>query len=125
MAEALRELGYYVAPQRPAELLLENWYNNNFKSIIKFVRYNGQAFQDIPFSLPGTYEVLDRAFPDSKFILTIRDDAEKWYQSVTKFHSRIFGNGTIPVKEDLMNAIYVFNHGANHCHPPVKNTTTI
>lgn len=107
MAEALRELGYYVAPQRPAELLLEDWKNKNFKKIINFVRYNGQAFQDIPFSLPETYKFLDRAFPDSKFILTIRDNAEQWYQSVINFQSKLFGKGNVPIKEDLMNADYV------------------
>jgi len=108
MAGALKELGYYVAPQRPAELLLQDWYDRNFKSIIRFVKFNGQAFQDVPFSLPDTFKALDRAFPDSKFILTIRDDADQWYRSVTSFQAKLFGNGNLPVKADLLKAKYVY-----------------
>jgi len=51
---------------------------------------------------------LDAAYPGSKFILTIRDDAEQWYQSITQFHAKRFGrNGNVPTVEDLKNATYV------------------
>jgi len=44
-------------------------------------------------------------------------EPEKWDPK----RGRVKGNS--PSANDL-NA-YLFNHGANHCHPPVKNTTTI
>ena len=67
-----------------------------------------QVFQDAPFSCPGTYKHMDRAFPGSKFILTVRDDADQWYRSLTRFHAKKFGlNGRVPTYEDLEKANYV------------------
>lgn len=43
------------------------------------------AFTDAPFS--GIYRQLDRAFPDAKFILTIRDSRE-WWESLVKHKRR-------------------------------------
>ena len=39
------------------------------------------AFADRPWNAWGMYRLLDRAFPGSKFILTVRDP-ESWWQSV-------------------------------------------
>ena len=108
MEALFKELGLPVGPQRPAELLAKDWTNNDFSKLIRFVKYKGVAFQDVPFSLPGTYEVLDQAFHDSKFILTVRDSPETWYRSLTTSHARLFGNGNIPTKADLQNADYVY-----------------
>ena len=106
IAKLFLDLGYHVAPQRPGDLLLKNWANNEFGEIIKFSRYGGQVFQDIPFSLPETYKHLDKAFPGSKFILTIRDSPEIWYDSVIRSQSKLFGHGKIP--QDLMTATYTY-----------------
>jgi len=108
ISSILKNLGYCLAPQRPAELLIKDWTKGDFNRIIAFVKYNGQAFQDIPFSLPDTFRHVDQAFPNAKFILTERDSPEQWYQSLIKFHSIKFGNGRIPTKEDLMNAKYMY-----------------
>lgn len=63
----------------------------------------------MPFSYPETFKYLDKAYPGSKFILTVRDDAEQWYQSITRFHSKIYGkDGRIPTAEDLLEANYVW-----------------
>ena len=103
----LKQLGYFVAPQEPAELLIHDWKKREFERIISYVKNYGEAFQDIPFSLEGTYRHLDKAFPTAKFILTMRDSPEQWYQSLTKFHSLKFGKGgRLPTKDDLMNASY-------------------
>ncbi|MCB0732344.1 MAG: hypothetical protein KDC88_15070 [Ignavibacteriae bacterium] len=108
MEALFHALNIPVGPQRPAELLISDYANNEFKRIIKFVRFNGVAFQDIPFSLPKTYEVLDKAFPNSKFILTIRDSDETWYNSLISFNGKLFANGKIPTKENLQNAKYIY-----------------
>ncbi len=108
MAKLFKETGLSVGPQRPAELLVKEWAKNNFNGIIKYVKYSGVAFQDVPFSLPGTFKILDKEFPDSKFILTIRDSPEQWYNSLTTFHSKLFGNGNLPTKSDLQKARYVY-----------------
>lgn len=106
MAEFLAQNGFAVAPQTPAELMIDDWYAGRFEPIIRFAQAAGDAFQDIPFSLPGTWIALHQAFPDSRFILTVRDSAEDWYRSLTSFHAKLFGNGRIPSKEDLMRAEY-------------------
>ncbi|MCH3881556.1 hypothetical protein L1S33_04130 [Tenacibaculum sp. K20-16] len=108
MAKIFRKMGLSVGPQRPAELLVKDWGKNDFTRIIKYVKYSGIAFQDIPFSFPNTFKVLDKEFPDSKFILTIRDSPEIWYKSLISFHSKRFGNGCLPTKQDLKKAKYIY-----------------
>ncbi len=108
MATIFRELEIPVASQRKAELLFKDLSNKNLKDFYKYVKYGGVAFQDIPFSLPNTFKILDVKFPDSKFILTIRDSPEVWYNSLTTYHAKLFGNGNIPNKLDLKNAKYVY-----------------
>ncbi len=105
--KALSELGYKLGNQREGELLFNYWKHRNFSKILKHC-YTAEAFQDIPFSLPYTFLVLDQHFPNSKFILTKRDDAEQWYQSISKFHSKLWANGVrIPNKSDLKEANYI------------------
>lgn len=107
MAKAFREMGYKVAPQRPAELLVHDWYNGDFQRIFEFVRKQGNAFQDVPFCLPGMPQALDAEFPGSKFILTVRDSPEIWHRSLVRFHGKLFANMGVPTKADLMAAGYV------------------
>lgn len=46
-------------------------------------------------------------FPNAKFILTIRDNFEQWYQSITRFHSKNWADGVrIPTADDLKKAHY-------------------
>jgi len=108
MALLFKELGFALAPQRPAEWLTSDWASKDFNNIIRFVRNQGVAFQDVPFSLPGTFKVLDEAFPNSKFILTVRDSPEIWYNSVVKFAGKLYANGKLPTKQDLHNATYLY-----------------
>ncbi len=68
--------------------------------------YIAQAFQNVPFSLPFTFQALDMRFPGSKFILTVRDSPEQWYQSLIRFHAKLFGHGNTPTCDDLKKAQY-------------------
>ncbi|MBL57420.1 MAG: hypothetical protein CMP61_09540 [Flavobacteriales bacterium] len=108
LAQAMNKMGFHVAPQARGERLLKNYINNDLDSIISFVRRHGVFFQDVPFSLPEVFKHIDKAFPESKFILTIRDSSDVWYNSISKFHSKLFGGGNIPSKELLMNANYIY-----------------
>ncbi|MBP92711.1 MAG: hypothetical protein CMC55_01190 [Flavobacteriaceae bacterium] len=102
----LHDFGYRLGNQVAGELLLEAWYQRDFKKIINYCK-SANAFQDIPFSLPYTFQHLDLAFPKAKFILTERDSAEQWYLSLTKFHAKKWTNGErTPTAEDLMNIKY-------------------
>lgn len=107
MAKALKDLGVIVAKQRPAELLIHDWSRRDFRRILRFC-HTAQAFQDIPFSLPYTFQALDVRFPGSKFILTIRNNPDQWYHSLISFHSKLFGRGKVPDYDDLKKATYVY-----------------
>ncbi len=103
----LKNLGFRLGNQRAGELLIEAWAERNFKPIIELA-YTADAFQDIPFSLPYTYQALDQHFPNAKFILSLRDSAEHWYSSMVRFHSKLWADGVrVPTTEDLKHANYI------------------
>lgn len=108
LKKAMEDLGYKVGDQRQAELLHTEWAERNFQPIINYCK-SAEFFQDFPFSKPFTYVALDQAFPNSKFILSVRDDADQWYNSITKFHAKLWGkDGRVPTKEDLKNGNYIY-----------------
>jgi hypothetical protein len=102
MASILENAGYRVAPQQPAEEMLHEWSMRNFKRLISFCR-KYDAFQDVPFSFDYTFQALDIAFPNSKFILTVRDSTSKWYESTVRFHTKRLGLDAIPTAQHLMD----------------------
>lgn len=108
VSELFSQLGIPVGRQRTAELLAPKLKENNYRDLIKYVKNNGVAFQDVPFSMPNVYKILDKEFPNSKFILTVRDSPEVWYHSLTTFHAKVFGNGKIPQRKELENVDYVY-----------------
>lgn len=106
LKKVMQEFGYVCGKQSKGEALIYDWARRDFKKIIHYC-YSAQFFQDLPFSLPYTYVSLDQAFPNSKFILTIRENPEVWYKSLTNFHAKMWGRDRrIPTKEDLQNACY-------------------
>jgi len=84
LTHAMAELGYRVGNQRQGELLMKSWAKRDFRRIAHYCR-TAQFFQDIPFSLPFTFQAMDLYYSGSKFILTIRD-AEAWHDSMVRFH---------------------------------------
>lgn len=100
MAAALKSLGYKLGDQPTAELLLEDWAHRRFQAIVKYCK-RAEAFQDVPFSLDFTYQAVDQAFPESKFILTVRNSADDWYDSLVRFHTKILKQGHLPKASDL------------------------
>lgn len=107
LKKAMDDLGYITGVQSKAERLIDYYKVRNFKPIIHYCK-TAQFFQDVPFSWPYTFVAMDIAFPQSKFILTVRDNAEHWYDSLTAYHSKRFGNGTIPGKAQLQSATYCY-----------------
>lgn len=98
-------LGFMVGDQAAGELLLGDWAVRNFEPIIALAR-TAEFFQDFPFSAPYTFQALDMAFPNSRFILTMRDDSEQWFQSLIRFHTQLIGKGRIPTADDLREFPY-------------------
>lgn len=108
LKHAFQDLGFIVGSQPEAErLTMAHYFDGEFDAIIDYCR-GAQVFQDVPFSYPETYKHLDKAFPGSKFILSVRDDAEQWYRSLTRFHAKRFGtDGQLPTAQQLKDATYV------------------
>jgi hypothetical protein len=104
---ALTDIGYKMGNQAVAETLCEDWYKKRTDRIIAYC-HTAHAFQDLPFGLPGLFIELDKAFPDSKFILTVRDSSEQWYNSLTRFATKVFSTdkSRLPTVTDLKNATY-------------------
>lgn len=100
LAAFFEGLGLAVGDQPTGELLVQEWAKRNFAPIIAFAQ-SAQVFHDIPFSLPFTFQALDQAYPGSKFILSVRHDAEEWYGSLTRFATKLVGKGRLPTGEDL------------------------
>lgn len=85
---AFRELGFVVGLQRKAEELLPDYLLGNYERLIQYCK-SAQVFQDFPFSFPETYKVMDHAYPHSKFILSVRDSPDQWYNSYVKFYTKL------------------------------------
>jgi hypothetical protein len=106
LEKILKDFNYKLGDQRNGELLFKDWYKRDFSSVIKLAK-SAEAFQDAPFSFPFTFIALDQNFPNAKFILTVRDSPEQWYNSLLKFHSKLWADGiNPPTTEDLKNAKY-------------------
>jgi hypothetical protein len=120
----MKQLGYIVGDQREAEKLFDDWVLRDFKRIIRYC-FTAQFFQDAPFSYPYTFIAVDQAFPKSKYILTIRDDAKQWYNSLTRFHANLWGQkGIIPTAEDLKNATYIYKGFPYYSRMHIFNVTS-
>lgn len=113
--EAMRELDMIVGQQRRAELLMKDVVNGKYDSLINYCK-SAEAFQDVPFSKPGIFKVVDKAFPGSKFVLTVRDSPEQWFNSILKFQSKMKGDGNIPTLDDYKNDTYVYKGWAYMVH---------
>jgi len=104
---SLWELGYSIGDQKEGEALIYDWRKGNYKPIFDHCK-TSEAFQDIPFSLPDFYKFLMVEYPNAKFILSVRDNPEQWYNSLCNFHTRMWGVGKqLPTKNQLMNANYL------------------
>ena len=108
---ALRDLGYRVAPQEPAEWLTEKWSKRDFRDLSRFcLRYD--VFQDVPFSYPFTFQEMDQRFPNAKFILTVRDSdaysVVRSGQTDDKWKTQLHPDIIEVITEDLQGGVLDF-----------------
>lgn len=72
LKKEMENLGYIVGDKKKGRNMIDFWAKREFKPIIRFCK-TAEFFQDAPFSFPYTFIALDQAFPNSKFILLLRD----------------------------------------------------
>ncbi|PKQ46718.1 sulfotransferase [Confluentibacter flavum] len=119
----LKDFNYKMGHQEKGELLVFDWYKRDFKNIINLCK-TADAFQDVPFSLPFTFMALDQQFKHAQFILTERDTPEQWYDSLTKFHSKLWSDGDKPpTANELKNAKYRYQGYAYDSFKLLYNTS--
>jgi Sulfotransferase domain len=104
---ALQEANVLCGPQQQHEALFPDWARRRFDRIVDLCRHY-EAFQDVPFSLPFTYQALDQAFPDARFILSVRDSPEQWYESLLRFHRKVLFAGQAPSWELIDAQTYAY-----------------
>ncbi|MFY0605787.1 MAG: hypothetical protein JXR10_03670 [Cyclobacteriaceae bacterium] len=104
--QAFKEMGYVVGVQRQAEELMPEYLDNDYKRIIRYCK-TAQVFQDFPFSFPDTYKIMDKAYPGSRFILSVRDTPDQWYNSYVRFYTRLayVKSGLDKEKESIVSAL--------------------
>lgn len=100
LESALRSLGPGLGLQARGQTIPADWARRDFARVVALCR-TADAFQDVPSSYPETCRAVDAAFPGSKFILTVRDRAQQWFDPLVRFHTRIVGKGRLPTADDL------------------------
>lgn len=89
LAEILSTYGFNLPNQQTQERYLSDYvFNTDYSGFEEFIGHY-DAYQDTPFSQGLVYVACDVLFPDSKFILSVRDEDE-WFRSVYRFHQKIF-----------------------------------
>ena len=117
---ALKREGIKVGDQPTAERLLQEYIHGNFDPIVQYCK-TARAFQDVPFSLPDTYRYLYEAFPNAKFILSVRDSADQWYESQLRFAEKRLGK--VPSLTDLKQWDYCWKGWSLHYHEVIFGKT--
>lgn len=105
----LRLYGLSLPSQFEQEIRLSTpTFARNYEPLRQFVS-SYDAFQDMPFSQGETYVAADALFPNSKFVLSVRDPDE-WFASMCRFDAKLYGNVDIKsVTEDtIKNFSYLF-----------------
>lgn len=88
---AMKNLGFKISTSQTHGLYFHSGLigasQEEFKrlfDIIKKRKHDWNFFADMPFNLPGAHEILYNMFPNSRFVLTIRDP-EKWFETVLRW----------------------------------------
>lgn len=88
---ALQELGYAVAPENlvfaKGSGVLEEFHAGVYDKVYDIIN-RFDAFEDRPYNHTDFYKRLDKKFPDSKFILSLRD-TQNWIESYRRWNEKI------------------------------------
>ena len=111
----LRLYGFNLPNLEEQQLRLsKNCLQTNYTEMENFVSHY-DAFKDLPFSHNTTYVAADALFPDSKFILTIRD-SENWFNSEKSFTKKLFNLKSLDNLDEntVLNKFNYLYHGYLH-----------
>lgn len=105
LKNVFESLGYKIGDQATAELFIDDYADRNFDNILAYCD-SAEVFQDAPFSWPDTYKYVFKKYPNAKYILLERETSEIWFDSLTRFHSKIVNDGNPINADSLKNHTY-------------------
>lgn len=88
LEKILQDFGYKLGNQADAELLTIDVLKGQYRFFLKYLK-TANAFQDLPFSTRNIYKLIDKQYPNAKFILTLRSNSDIWYTSFSNFTKKI------------------------------------
>ena len=112
---AIKELGFaeFGSTMANGEVHLQNLVGGNVNEVLNYVERNYKAgnivFKDIPFSVPHFWKDLYKKYPDAIYVLSERDSSKQWYNSIYKFHRKLFKLSEVPSWEEVMKVNYRYN----------------
>jgi hypothetical protein len=109
LKRTFEQLNFKVSNQQVGEAFTPEIVHGDFTRLKKYCEIS-QVFQDVPFMLPNVYQWADRVFPGSKFVLSVRDNPNQWYESLVNFHTKLFSSDKSrpPDEKDLFNSDYLY-----------------
>lgn len=122
LAECLRILGYNLCPEELSYCAIEQALDDNFIPAISLAKHF-DAFEDSPWMFPDLFVAMDLLFPDSQFILTVREPVA-WFRSILRWvavhnvlHDRVLSKLLgVPIKianqAEVMKAFEAHNANA-------------
>lgn len=104
--------GFLVSPQWEFEQLSDEFHQGNRSRIMELIKAY-ETFQDTPFSMADEefLDELQKRYPRAKFILSVRESTDVWYQSLVRFHSNSFFEGRTDVSWEEVKSVNYVNPG--------------
>ena len=86
MGFAIKNLGFVHLSYE--QYIWRNWYQNG--KIDKLMNYakHYESFDDLPWNKPEIFQHINKCFPNSKYILTLREP-EAWFDSLVRFNKKL------------------------------------
>ena len=99
--DALIDHGIKVGKQGiPSLMYVYQISRGDYSGIINYC-HTAQCFKDVPFSVPNVYKEIYKKFPDAKYVLTIRDSDQQWYDSLYNFYIKKYAKNKKITRKDL------------------------
>ena len=104
----MQKISLKVCDQQKGEAQLRNWSNGEYTHIINMAK-EPNGFQGLCWNLPNIPQLMHSIYPDALFLLTVRSNADEWYNSLKRFVAvankfNIGGCGVDEVHKIIYNA---------------------
>lgn len=99
----LKDLGYTFPPTTHGAIkIISDIFHGDYYSMLSSLNNpRFTAFQDVPYSLPKVYEKIYNNRPNDLYVLTIRENTDKWVNSVIKYHEWMIKGKNINGNNDI------------------------